>query len=44
MTARTYLIVCALTALATALAVLYVPGLSDTIEAALLGFLATAAR
>lgn len=41
---KNYLILCAVIAAAVALGVLYVPGLSDTIEQALLMFLATNAR
>ena len=41
MTMRNYLILCAAVAVVTSLSVLFVPGLSEAIETALLGFLAS---
>lgn len=44
MKTKNYLILCAAITVSVVLGVLYVPGLSDTIEQALLAFLATNAR
>ena len=44
MSMRTYLILCAAVALATALVVLFAPGVSENIERVVLGFLSRNAR
>lgn len=44
MRARNYLILCATVAVLVSLTVLFVPGVGDAVETALLGFLATQAR
>lgn len=44
MKTKNYLILCATVTVAVVLGVLYVPGLSDTIEQVMLAFLATTAR
>jgi len=44
MRARNYLLLCGAVALAVALTVLWVPGVADAIEVALLTFLSTNAR
>ncbi len=44
MTARNYLILCAAITALTAISILFIPGLSDTIESRMLTFLVTNAR
>jgi len=44
MTMKNYLLLCALITVVVVVGVLYIPGLSDTIEQVLLTFLATNAR
>lgn len=44
MRARNYLILCAVVAATVSFAVLFIPGVGDAFEGALLGFLATYAR
>ena len=44
MKAKNYATLCAAIVVVTALAVLYIPGVSETIETAMLGFLAANAR
>jgi len=43
-TTKNYLILCAAVALVTAMSILFIPELSDTIESRMLTFLATNAR
>lgn len=44
MKAKNYLILCAVVAVVTSIAILFIPGVSEIIETALLGFLSTNAR
>ncbi len=44
MKTKNYLILCAATTVVVVLGLLYVPGVSDTVEQVLLAFLATTAR